>query len=168
MKHHLKISTIATVILLSVILVNVSNKSLFVSTANQASSSLVQAEKAVGLAFNRVLKAEQAGSNVTGLLTRLKEASSLLEQAEIANRTGDTSTVTINSNRAISISYQVIAAAVNARETALVSSRNAFWSTVAFSLIITSAFVSALFLFWRRFMRSYIDNLFDAKPEVNN
>ena len=167
MKNRLKISTLTIVILLSVILANVSSRSLLVSTADQA-SSLVGAEKAVGQAFNSVLKAEQAGSNVTGFLTRLNDAYSLIAQAKIVNRTGDTSTIIINSNRAISISYEVIAAAVNARETALVSSRNAFWSIVAFSLIIASTFVSALFLVWRRFMRSYIDNLFDAKPEVNN
>lgn len=140
---------------IALLVVSSFSKCLYISMADQASSSLAEAEKAVGQAFNFVLEAEQSGVNATSLLTSLNEAASLLAQAKVANRTGDANKVTINANRAISISSEVNTAAVNAKEMALVSSRNAFWFTIAFYIIFASAFVLALFLVWRQFRRSY-------------
>lgn len=153
MKEHQKISVMATVILLMVIYANVSSKSLFVSTADQAtSSSLVQAENAVGQAFTAVLGAESAGANVKVLLIRLNEATTFLAQAEVANRTGDVNTATDYANMTISISSEVNAAAATAKETTLISSRNAFFFELAFSVV----FVLVLVLVWRRFRRQHI------------
>lgn len=137
-----------------------------VAQTGQPESKLEAANKAVEQAFKAVLDAEQAGANVTGLLARLNVAGDLLAQAEIAVRKGD-SGAGVKANSAFSIAAEVEAAAVAAKETVVVASRNALWITFAFSVEGAIIFALALFLVWLRYKKSYIKDLFEAKPEVN-
>ena len=133
---------------------------------NQANSKLQAANAAVNQAFTFVLAAEKAGANVNGLLNQLNNANRLLAQAENANRTGDTSMAANDANAVLSITRQVTTSAQNAKENALTSAQNAFWSTVTITIMVAVVFVLALFFVWRLVKRNYIQNLSKAKPEV--
>ncbi len=135
---------------------------------DQTSSKLQAANTAVNQAFNAVLAAEKAGANVTGLLAQLNVAEGDLAQAENSYRTGDSNTAAAQADSVLPIAQQVTTAAQNAKQTAIVSGQNAFWSTIAFTVIGAFVFVLALFLVWRWFKRRYINNLSQAKPEVNS
>ena len=92
----------------------------------------------------------------------------ILAQAENSYRTGDFNTAVAQADSVLPIAQEVTTAAQNAKQTALVSGQNAFWSTIAFTVIGAFVFVLALFLVWRWFKRSYINSLSEAKPEVNS
>ena len=135
---------------------------------DQTTSKIAAANTAIDGAFNAVLDAEKAGANVTSLLTQLNVAESDLAQAENAYRTGDSNTAAAQADSVLPIAQEVTTAAQNAKQTALVSGQNAFWSTIAFTVIGVFVFVLVLFLVWRWFKRSYIKSLSEAKPEMNS
>ena len=135
---------------------------------DQTASKLQAANNAIEQAFNAVLAAEKAGANVTGLLVQLNDAAGILAQAENSYRTGDSNTAAAQADSVLPIAQQVTASAQDAKRTALVSGQNAFWSTIAFTVIGAFVFVLALFLVWRWFKRRYIKSLSEAKPEVNS
>ena len=135
---------------------------------DQTASKLQAANTAVEQAFNAVLDAEKAGANVTGLLAQLNVAAGILAQAENSYRTGDSNTAAAQADSVRPIAQEVTTAAQDAKQTALVSGQNAFWSTIAFTVIGAFVFVLALFLVWRWFKRRYIKSLSEAKPEVNS
>jgi CHASE3 domain sensor protein len=91
-----------------------------------------------------------------------------LAQAENSYRTGDSNTAAAQAETVLPIAQAVTTSAQEAKSTALVSSQNAFWSTIAFTVIGAFVFVLALFLVWRWFKRSYIKSLSEAKPGVNS
>jgi hypothetical protein len=135
---------------------------------DQTTSKLQAANTAIEQAFNAVLDAEKAGANVTALLAQLNTAAGILAQAENSYRAGDNTTAAAQADSVLPIAQQVTASAQDAKQTALVVGQNAFWSTIAFTVIGAFVFVLALFLVWRRFKRSYIKSLSEAKPEVNS
>ena len=107
-------------------------------------------------------------AQTSGLLVQLNDAAGILAQAENSYRTGDSNTATAQADSILTIAQEVTTAAQQAKQTALVSGQNAFWSTIAFTVIGVFVFVLVLFLVWRRFKRRYINNLSDAKPEVSS
>jgi predicted PurR-regulated permease PerM len=135
---------------------------------DQAGSKLQVANTAVEQAFNAVLDAEKAGANVTDLLAQLNTAEGFLAQAENLYRTGDFSKAATQADNVLPIAQQVTTAAQNSKQTATTSGQNAFWETIAFTVIGVFVFVLVLFLVWRLFKRRYIKNLSEAKPEVVN
>ena len=141
---------------------------LVAGQTNPADSKLQAANDAMDGAFNAVLDAEKAGANVTELLTQLNTAEGDLAQAENSYRTGDSNTAAAQADNVLPIAQEVTTAAQDAKQTALVSGQNAFWSTIAFTVIAGFVFVLALFRVWRRFKQSYIKSLPDAKPEVSS
>jgi CHASE3 domain sensor protein len=134
--------------------------------ADQTSSKLQTANTAVGQAFNAVLDAEKAGANVTDLLAQLNTAQGRLAQAKNSDRTGNTNTAATQADSALTIAQQVTNEAQDAKQNAIVSNQNTYYSLMTLTVIGAIVFVLALFLVWRRFKRSYIKNLSDAKPEV--
>jgi len=134
---------------------------------DQTASKLQAANTAVNQAFNAVLDAEKAGANVTDLLVQLNDAAGVLAQAENSYRTGDSNTATAQADSVLPIAQEVTASAQDAKQTALVSGQNAFWSTITFTVIGAFVFVLALFLVWRWLKRSYINRLSEAKAEGN-
>jgi hypothetical protein len=135
---------------------------------DQTAIELQSANIAVGKAFNAVLDAEKAGANVTNLLAQLNVAQGILTQAENSYRTGDTNTAASQADSVLPITQQVTMAAQNAKQTAIVSSQNAFRLTIAFTVVGMIMFLEILFLAWVWFKRNYIKNISEAKPEVTN
>ena len=133
---------------------------------DSATSKLQAANTAVDQAFNAVLDAEKAGANVTDLLAHLNTAQGLLAQAENSDRTGDINTAATQADSVLPIAQQVTNEAQDAKQTAIVSSQNGFWFTIALTVIGVFVFVLVLSLVWRRFKRNYIERLSEAKPEL--
>ena len=144
-----------------------SERYVFAQT-DQTASKLQAANTAVEQAFNAVLDTEKAGANVTDLLAQLNNAAGILAQAENSYRTGDSNTAAAQADSVLPIAQEVTTSAQEAKQTALVSGQNAFWSTIAFTVIGAFVFVLVLFLVWRWVKRIYINNLSQAKPEVNS
>jgi CHASE3 domain sensor protein len=151
------------ILTLSVCFLNVQQATAQTDTTT---SKLLAANTAVNQAFNAVLDAEKAGANVTDLLAQLNTAQGILAQADNSYRVGDTNTATTQATSVISIAQQVTLDAQNTNQTAIVSSQNGFWSTIALTVIGVFVFVLVLFLVWRRFRRNYIERLSGAKPEL--
>jgi hypothetical protein len=135
---------------------------------DRAASKLEMAQTRVNQAFVAVLDAEKAGANITDLLVQLNIAQGILAQAENSNRIGDINATTNYADSVIPLTQQVTGAAQNAKQVALVSSQNAFLSTIALAVIGAIVFVLILLLVWRKFKQYYIKNLSEAKPEVTN
>ena len=135
---------------------------------DQTASKLQAANTAVGQAFTSVWDAESAGANVIGLLAQLNIAESTLAQAENSYRSGDSNTARVKADSVLPIAQEVTTAAQNAKQNALVSGQNDFLSLIALAVIGAFIFVLGLFLVWRWFRQRYINNLSEAKPEVNS
>ena len=134
---------------------------------DQTESKLQSAYNAMDQAFNAVSAAEKEGANVTDLLAQFNVAADNLAQAENSYRTGDPTTATAKADSVLSTAQEITTAAQDAKQNALVSGQNLFWSTVVFTIIGILVFVLALFLVWRWFKLNYVKRLSEAKPEVN-
>jgi len=133
---------------------------------DQTALKLQAATNDVNSAFNAVLAAEKAGANVTSLLVQLNAAASDLAQAENSYQAGESNTAGAQADSVLPIAQQVTVSAQHAEQTALVSGQNAFWSTIAFTVIGSFVFVLVLFLVWRWFKGGYMEKLLGSKPEV--
>jgi hypothetical protein len=142
------------------------NQRYVFAQTDQTSSQLLAANAAIGQAFTAVWDAEKAGANVTDLLVRINDAAGVLANAENNYRTGYSVMAESQADSVLGIANQVTISAQSAKQTALASSQNAFWQTIAFTAIGASIFVLALSLVWRWFKRHYINSLSEAKPEV--
>ena len=133
---------------------------------DQTASNLQAANSVLEQAFNTVLDAEKAGANVTSLLTQLSDVADILAKAENSYRTGDFNKAAVQADSVIPIAHEVTISVQDVHKTALVSAQNAFWFTIAFTVIGSFVFVLVLSLVWRRFKRGYLKQLLDLKPEV--
>jgi len=91
----------------------------FAEGSEDVAAAFANAEETVISAYQAVLKAEEAGANVSDLLVRLNEAGELLAQARMAyNRSAfDEATHLANSSR--NIGEEVQSAAVGLKDSAL-------------------------------------------------
>ncbi|MGD0451252.1 MAG: hypothetical protein ABSA79_09405 [Candidatus Bathyarchaeia archaeon] len=135
---------------------------------DQTASKLQAANTAVEQAFKAVLDTEKAGANVTDLRVQLNNAEGILAQAENSYRTGDLTTAATKADNVIPIAQQVKTSAQEAKQNALVSSLNALFTTIVFTVDGIFVFLLILFLVWRWFKRRYIRSLSEAKPEVKS
>jgi predicted PurR-regulated permease PerM len=163
-KHRKLISTILTVL---------ATVSLFLilaypayAQADDAQTKLQTADLKLKQAFDEILKAEEAGANVTSLLDQVNVAADLLAKAEIAYQTGDSNTVSANTASIMPIAQQVTTSAQTARETAISSAQTSLYTIVGLSVAGCFVFIASLFLVWQWLKRRYVGNLLEAKPEV--
>jgi hypothetical protein len=155
--------TILVILVIGICLLN-----LFPAAAqiDQPASKLQAADIAINQAFGAVLDAEKTGANVTDLLAQINIAQSILAQAENSYRIGNINTAATQADGILPIAQKIANDAQNAKQTAIVSNQNAFWSTITLTIVGVLVFVLVLFLVWRRFKRNYIEHLSEAKPEV--
>jgi CHASE3 domain sensor protein len=157
---------VANLLVILILSSTISGSGFTNAQTDDATTRLEAASSAVEQAFNAVLSAEKAGANVTGLLEQLNVATALLAQADNSYRAGDSSTAMTQADNVLPITNQITIDAQNAKQNAIVSSQNAFWSTIALTVIGVFVFVLVLFLVWRKFKRNYIKSLSEAKPEL--
>jgi hypothetical protein len=134
--------------------------------ADEASSSVGEADVAVRQAFNATLDAERAGANVSGLILRLNEAEELLAEAEMAYRIGNFSEAASKADKCSVLVDGVIGEASSLKSSALADAQARFSSTLIFSLAGAVVFVTALILIWVLFKPFYAKKLLRMKPEV--
>jgi len=161
----------AEVILTLLLLLLIASPNLFgarfVGAQVDAACSKVQAANyAVNQAFNSVFEAEKAGANITSLLTKLNDATTLLSRAENAYKVGDSAAALNNADGALLVAKQVLVVSPIAKEDALTGAQIAFWSNVALTVVALVVLILALFIVWRFIKRGYIKSLSGAKPEV--
>ena len=132
----------------------------------EAASSLDNAEALVCQAFETVLKAEEAGANVSILIADLNEAGALLAEAEILRRNGNVNEAADLADQAVVIANNVEREALELKNLASVNWQNVFWLSSVCSLVGGSVFLTVLFFVWRWFRRVYLRKLFRMKPEV--
>jgi hypothetical protein len=135
---------------------------------DQTAIELQSANIAVGKAFNAVLDAEKSGANVTDLIAQINTAQGILAQAENSYRTGDSTTTANQADSVLPLAQQITTAAQSAKQTALTSKQNSFYSTLALAVIGPIVFILVLLFVWRKFKGKYIENLSETKPEVTN
>jgi hypothetical protein len=145
--------TLLAILMLSLCLIGVYPAG---AQTDQTTSKLQAANTAVNQAFNVVLDAEKAGATVSDLLAQLNYAVGVLAKAENSYRAGDFNKAVVQADSVLPIAQKVTVSAQNAKQTALVSGQNAFWFTIAFTVIGAFVFVWVLFLVWRRFKREVI------------
>jgi hypothetical protein len=134
---------------------------------DQTSAQLQAANTAAGQAFNAVSAAEKAGANVTSLQNQLSGAIDLLAQAENAYRSGDNNLAISSANAVIPIARQVTVAAQEAHAKAVTPDETTLLLTISITIVAAVVFVLVLFLLWRWFKRSYLQNIYKTKPKVN-
>jgi hypothetical protein len=134
--------------------------------ADEASSSVGEADVAVRQAFNATLDAERAGANVSGLILRLNEAGEILVEAEIALGNGNSSEAASKAGQCIGIAESVKGDADVLKASALEKAQTVFWASLAFSVVGIAVFVVVLEFVWRRFKRGYVGKMLGMKPEV--
>jgi hypothetical protein len=134
--------------------------------ADDASSSVGNADVAVRQAFNATLDAERAAANVSGLIARLNEAGGLLDEAEVALANGNLSEAVSMAGQCFGIAESVKSDAGTLKASALDQARTVFRTYLTFSVVSSVAFVVVLAIVWRRFRRGYVRKTLGMKPEV--
>ena len=130
------------------------------------STSIEDANIALNQAFSKVQALENAGQDVSGLITRLNIAGELLVQAENSYKSGDLTDVTNKANNAALAAVQVSSSA-NTMLRTYDESQNVL-PTVAFSAVGIIVTIIVLALIWRWQKRNYYKNILKLKPEVTD
>ncbi|MDG6982725.1 MAG: hypothetical protein JRM74_04650 [Nitrososphaerota archaeon] len=114
----------------------------------------------IGLAYAAVLGAEQDGGNVTGLVTKLNSAISLMQQANLVNST-DPARAQLLYSEASSLAQQVIQAApavASAGKAAVFAGQvDLAIETAVLAALALLAYVYTPRLFWRFWLRLHRD-----------
>ena len=134
--------------------------------ADEASSSVGEADVAVRQAFDATLEAERAGANVSGLILRLSEAGGILVEAEMALGNGNSSEAFSKAGQCVEIAESVKGDADVLKASALDGARTVFWMSLTFSVVGIAVFVVVLMLVWRWFKGGYVRKMLGMKPEV--
>ena len=135
---------------------------------SEASSVLTSAEGAVGSAYQAVLRAEEAGANVSGLLVQLNDAGELLAKAKVAYRLEDFDEVVFSASLCSEISENVKNEADELHVETYGSKITVFWLTSTGSLVGVVAVGFGSFWGWRFFKKRYYERVLEMKPEVSS
>lgn len=134
-------------------------------TYQEAADQVANADQTLRSAFNSVSDAEQSGANVSILLSRLTEASSVLTQAEEALMGANYSSTVNLAGTCKSLATVVGEDAVALKSDVAAASGN-WWITVLLSSVASVATVVAVFFVWRWFRRNYLRKMMESRPEV--
>jgi hypothetical protein len=135
-------------------------------TSDEASTKMVEADRALQEAFKKVLVAEEAGANVADSISKLNEAGQLLTKAEIAYGNGDISEAVENANSSILIANAVENDALTMEASAEANGQRALWQSLMLSLVWVSVFIITLLIVWKKFNHNWNRRLSAMKPEV--
>jgi hypothetical protein len=134
--------------------------------ADEASSSLAEADAAVRQAFNATLDAERAGANVSGLILRLNEAGGILGEAEIALENGNSTDAASKAAECVGIAESVSSDAEVLKTSALNDAKAGSQAYLIFSLASITVFLVVLGAVWSWFRRGQVRKMMSLKPEV--
>jgi len=139
---------------------------LKVNGENVVVAAIDRAEAAMVSAYEAVLDAEQAGANVSGLLSRLNVAGEYLANAHILYRSGDFG----NATRFANLCYDV-GEEVRNEAHELENEAYGVWVTdlvvrMSVSMVGVVVIVFLSFVVWHAFKRRYHKRILGMKPEV--
>jgi hypothetical protein len=139
-----------------------------VSAVSESEATLASndADETVALAYTTTLKAEEAGADVSDLLTRLDEAGGFLAHAHMAHRSGDFDDAVHFAKLAKSTGEEVQNAANSLEVLARGESQHLLLFTLIGSVAGVVLIVLGSFLGWRVFKRRYYRKVLKMKPEV--
>jgi len=133
-----------------------------------AASALTDAEGVVVSAYQVVLRAEEAGANVSGLLVRLNEAGGFLARARMAYDFGDFEEAASFANSSRNIGVEVDNAAVELKDSAFFERVQRMWFMMIGSIIGVILVFLGSFWVWRAFKHRYNRRVLMMKPEVSS
>jgi hypothetical protein len=144
---------------------------LVVSNVSAASSSEAQdainvAESKMGLAYKSVLEAEGAGADVSSLLFRLNNSSTLLSMAQMQIRTGNFDEAVSFANQCYDSLNGIETEADNLRYSAVVLGKQRMLVSALGSVFAIGAVLYAGIFGWRFFKSKYCKQVLGMKPEV--
>jgi len=135
-------------------------------SGDEASLALTNAESTLVSAYQKVLEAEEAGANVSGLLVRLNEAGGFLARARMAYTLGDFDEAVRFASSSGDVAVEVQNSAVGLRDLALGDGVQRLWFTLVGSVVGVVLVVLGCFWVWRVFKRRYYRRVLGMKPEV--
>jgi len=133
-----------------------------------AASALTDAEGVVASAYQAVLKAEEAGANISGLLVQLNEAGGFLARARMAYDFGDFEEATGLANLSRNSGIEVENAAVKLKDSAFFERVQRMWFMMIGSIVGAVLIFLGSFWVWRVFKRRYNRRVLMMKPEVSS
>lgn len=140
--------------------------SALVGAEDETSSKIDAANSVLRQALVAIVEAEQAGGNVSSLVTRLSNAGGLLAEAEIAYRIGNLAEAGTKADSALSLANEVKDEALDLKDSSLSEARRSLMFTAGISFVGAVVFVFVLLFAWIRFKRAYAKKLPGMKPEV--
>jgi preprotein translocase subunit SecF len=126
-----------------------------VAQTDHVGSDLITACSAIEDAYVAVLRANNAGANISILMDRLNEATALLTQAKNAYQIGDNARADELSKAVLPIANEVIENAQTEQESAAASTLNTLFFTLLYTVISIVIFITILLFVWVRFKRAY-------------
>jgi len=130
---------------------------------SEASSALTTAEGAVDSAYQAVLRAEEAGANVSGLLVQLNDAGEFLAEARMAYKAGDFGGAVHFADLSRGIGEEVMNEARELKDLTTTESMQRMWFTMTGSILGVACIVFGSFFSWRFFKRRYFNGGFGAE-----
>lgn len=158
-----KIKTFLGVVLTIVVLLTIQ---IVQAQTTDPSTSIKDANIALNQAFSKVQALENAGQDVSGLITRLNIAGELLVQAENSYKSGDLTDVVTKANNAALAAVQVSSSANTMLRT--YDENQNMLPAVTFSVVGIIVTIIVLALIWRWQKRNYYKNILKLKPEVTD
>lgn len=132
-----------------------------------AISAILGAEDSMGLAYEAVLEAEEAGANVSRLLTRLNVAGEYLAKAHTSLKKGDFASVVEDANHGKEIAEEVEADAGELKRLAPRERRQQLLFSMMGSMIAIGAVGFGSVIGWHVFKGRYRRRISETKPKVN-
>jgi hypothetical protein len=157
-----------TVPLLLLVIFGLAVQASFCSSAEDASTRIASADAALQTAFMAVSDAEQAGANVSNLISTLNWAGGNLTSAQDAYASGDYDGAISGADQCSFLASQVAGEASALKSSAFAQARSAEWPVLMFSGVGGLVFVLVLVLAWVGFKRSYTRRVLGARPEVGS
>lgn len=126
------------------------------SNENEGSTLIQQAEEAVSIAFQAVLKAENTGANVTNLIIRLNEAASDLSDAKVLLINGSSGDITKLVEHLVGITAQVKNEAQVLQANTQLNHDYIMKITIIELLVSVVVFLLIMAFIWSRFKSYYL------------
>lgn len=134
--------------------------------ANEAASTVGDAENVVVLGYKAALEAEEAGADVSALLAQLNVAAEYLSLAKSSLRRGDFESATGNASLCIEAAEGIAGDAEALRDSALRERFEYYPRVISASMIGIIVAISVSFLSWMAFKERYLRRLSKMKPEA--
>jgi len=136
------------------------------ASSDEAQAAISRAEPKMSLAYKSVLEAEEAGADVSNLLFKLNNGSTLLSQARMQYRIGNFSEAVNLANQCFDSLNGIEIEAKKLRDSAVTERKRRMLISAVGSAFSIGVIVFASILGWRFFKDKYCQRVLKMKPEV--